>query len=307
MTPHYSSDDAGYNVWWSVYTNYVQNGLLLPWNAWKVARAGRPETAALSALVALAAGALLFWHTRRVVRKESLDLLETRRLLLISIGVFFLGYAIFLTNANVQFTPTGIGNRTAIAAALGVSLSVVALSALAAHWVVARWRGLAYSALIAAAGASGCFIVNSVAALWVEAYSQEVTVIRGVAAASPHGPPGTTILLDGVCPFLGPAPVFESSWDFSSAVAFHYRTPQPLSGHVLSPSAAVRPKGFVITHYGIEYEYPYATGLVIYNARLGILYHVPDEAAARHYIETVSRDLTSGCPKSVAGIGVQLY
>jgi hypothetical protein len=76
---------------------------------------------------------------------------------------------------------------------------------------------------------------------------------------------------------------------------------------VVSPDLAVRPTGFVITHYGLAYEYPYGSDLAIYNARSGLIYRVPDEAAARHYVESVNRDLSNGCPKSAAGIGVELY
>src|SRR6266702_3844347 len=48
-----------------------------------------------------------------------------RNLTLASFVIFLLGYAIFFTNNKVGFSPTGVDNRVAIAAAVGVAISLV--------------------------------------------------------------------------------------------------------------------------------------------------------------------------------------
>jgi hypothetical protein len=310
ITPYYRPVVGGFSLHWSIFTNYFRNGLLLPWNAWKLASTSPPGYLGTSTLAAAVAGALLFWYVRRMLTRSGEHMVERReagRLLLTGVMIFFLGYAIFLTNANIHITPTGIGNRTAIAAALGVSLSFAAGAMLIASVLPVRWRALVYSSLVALMGAGGCFIVNQLGNYWAEAYQQEIAVIRASAAASPGGPAGKVVLLDGVCLYLGPAPVFESAWDFPNALALHFNVPGTLSGNVVSPGLAITPRAFVLSHYGTEYRYPYGPELVIYNAARGAVYPIPDFQAASHYFETINPDRTNACPASDAGLGVKLY
>jgi hypothetical protein len=223
--------------------------------------------------------------------------------------VFFLGYAIFSTNGNVQFTPTGLANRTAIAAALGVVL------AFAGGWASvvwrrfrAEWRPMAYSLPLALIGACGCFVVNGLGASWITAYQQELRVLDAVTAVSPGAPPGRTVLLDGVCPYVGAAPVFESSWDFAGALSLRYRTATSLFGDVVSPKLAVKPNGLQVAHYeGEDHAYPYSEDLVIFDARSGRMHRVPNQVAAERYFSRSEGTERLQCALSTPGLGVTIY
>ncbi|MCU1328473.1 MAG: hypothetical protein JWN34_3843 [Bryobacterales bacterium] len=309
ITPFYTRDHGGFNLFFSVFTSYVQDGLLLPWSAWKVATSGTPQNLMPMLLVSAAVGAVIFFSAYSLaVRTPAEGWTQGRTLLVSGIVVFFLGYAIFLTNGNVQFTPTGIANRTAIAAALGVVLSFAGAAGMVAQRVRESWRSWVYSLPLAVMGACGCFIVNGLADSWATAYNHEVNVLQALAAVSPNGPPGQTVLLDGVCPYLGAAPVFESSWDFAGSLSLRYATPRYLRGDVVSTRLVVRPDEFEVTHYlGKKYVYPYSSDLVIFNLRDGRIYPVPDHTAAERYFATVNQDKSNGCPEWLPGHGVTLY
>ena len=88
------------------------------------------------------------------------------------LGVFALGYGIFLTNRNVSIgVTTGIGNRIAIAAAIGVALSLVgAFGWISDIWTSIRTRRLCFCALVTVFCMSGFLINNGVASFWIAAY-----------------------------------------------------------------------------------------------------------------------------------------
>lgn len=306
ITPFHTREHGGLNVYFAVFTNYVQDGLLLPWAVWRVAVSADAADLWPAALVSLLAGAVLFFATYALARSsDSAAWRQARFVALSGLGVFALGYAIFLTNGNVQFSPTGIANRTAIAAALGVMLSLAGAAALATRWFRSAWRPWVYSLPIGLMGACGCFVLNGLSTDWAEAYQKQARVLRAVAAVSPDSPPGGTVLLDGVCPYTGAAPVFESSWDFSGALSLFYKTPTYLRGDIVSSRLAARADGFHVVHYlGEEHFYPYAEDLVIFRATDRTLHRIPNRDAAESYLK---RPANANCPESMPGIGVTIF
>src|SRR5207248_7533503 len=69
-------------------------------------------------LAALVFGAIVFLYARSMAADFTVR--HSIALAIAGVGVFLLGYSMFLTNKAIQITPAGIGNRTSIAAALGV-------------------------------------------------------------------------------------------------------------------------------------------------------------------------------------------
>jgi hypothetical protein len=310
IDPFHPRSLGGFNFYYAVFTNFVQNGLLLPWSAWRTAHSHAIGAVIPLLAVAVATGAVLFAATYRVSRGANAVNWESATSVLTGGAVvFFLGYAIFATNGNVQFTPTGLANRTAIAAAVGVMLTIVgAWGVVVRRWFPARWRSLAYSLPLATIGACGCFVVNGLGSSWITAYKEELQVLDAVVAASPLAAPGGTVLLDGVCPYLGAAPVFESSWDFAGALSLRYRTSEALRGDVVSPRLSVGLTGLEIPHYeGEVHAYPFAQNLVIFNARTGRLQPVPNRAAADDYFSRSDVWQRERCEPSTPGLGVTIY
>ena len=102
------------------------------------------------------------------------------------LAIFVLGYAIFFTNRAIQITPTGVGNRTSNAAALGVAISAVGmLGLIAAAFPRAVWRRVVFGGLIAAYAAAGFFVVATLSSFWIDAYTREQEIIVGEVPPPP--------------------------------------------------------------------------------------------------------------------------
>jgi hypothetical protein len=218
--------------------------------------------------------------------------------------VFALGYAIFLTNYNVQFTAAGIANRSAIAAALGVAACLVGVAGGISFLVAPRVRPPVFSAIVAAMATSGFVIVNVIANTWVEAYRRERAILAGIQQRFPTLPAHSALLLDGVCPYVGPAIVFEANWDLAGALQTLYRDPT-LKADVVTPRLSVTDEGIETTIYQQPTRYPYARELFVYHAGTGGVYPLPDDASARAYFGAPGR--APVCPAGQEGIGVRLF
>src|SRR5690606_29547623 len=213
-------------------------------------------------------------------------------------------YALFLTNANAFVHPTGIANRIAFAGAIGVAIVFVGMvwgiSALAL-----RWRRGVFAAGVALLCASGVLIVNALATFWVASYEEQLAVLQDIRQRLPDLPSGSTLILDGVCPYRGPAIVFESNWDLAGLLMVHYRDTS-LQADVASANLAVEEDGLqTVLYSAIHSRYPYGDGLMIYHAGLDEAYPLPNVEAARHYFEVVRPELS--CPPGEAGYGVSVF
>ena len=225
--------------------------------------------------------------------------------LLSGIIVFALGYAIFLTNYNVQFTTTGIGNRTAIVAALGAAMCMAGgLGLFAAVLPPARARMPAFAALVAVYTASGVLSVNAIARYWIDAYAAERTVLAGIRERLPTMPPQSALILDGVCPYLGPAIVFESDWDLAGALQVMYGD-ATLTANVVTRRLRIEEDALSFTLYDQPTTYPYSPRLFVYDARTGDVQRLPNRNTAETYFAK-SRGAWS-CPPGHEGIGVEVF
>ena len=217
--------------------------------------------------------------------------------------VFVLGYAIFLTNYNVQFTTTGIANRSAIAAALGAALCIVgAIGSLASVSAAPRVARVVFAALLAGVAGCGFLIVNTLAQAWVDAYRIERRTLADIQQRLPSMPPRSTLILDGVCPYVGPAIVFESNWDLAGALQVVYHD-ETLAADVVTPRLVVGAEGLTTRIYGRATTYPYGTALFVFVAGRGDVVPLPDAAAARAYFAGSAH--ARSCPAGMEGMGVR--
>ena len=214
---------------------------------------------------------------------------------------FSLATAIFITTRRVGFSSTGIGNRVWLAAALGAA----AVLAGAAGWLTS---GLAsglhrrlFSGLIATLCASGVTINVALSAYWVNAWPRQLESLDNMQRVLPRPRSGTTLILYGACRYLGPAIVFESSWDFAGARKVLYRD-STLAGDVVDDS---RPDHFGISEegvwtrlYGDTRFYRFGPDLLLFDARAVEIRPLVDRASA---VTALSKP--SGCPRGVEGHG----
>ena len=208
ISPHLPYGHYGLNVFSAVSVHFGDYGLKLPYSAWALGRTAPVPVLWLTGIL----GVLVFGYLFKSFRESPWpSLLEWSVLIPAGLIVFALGYAIFLTNYNVQFTPTGISNRSAIAATLGVALVVVGvLGWLATRLVAARSAPFLLAALLTGVAACGFLVINSLAAFWVDAWAAERRILADIRQHFPSLPANSTLILDGSCPYIGPAVVFES-------------------------------------------------------------------------------------------------
>ncbi|HEU5279506.1 MAG TPA: hypothetical protein VFU26_11465 [Gaiellaceae bacterium] len=214
-----------YLVSGSIKLNVGSYFLAVPYVLWWIVR---HRLTAANAGAAAAAGLLAFgyvWWIGRRDREALIGARHWRDCVRVGLIAFVLGYAIFLTNRQVLFRSAGIDNRVNAAAALGVAAILVG----AIGWIAARLtesRGIAlFSASVGCIVATGVLIIATLASFWTSAAKEQHAIVSSLQRTAPSLPSSSTVILDGVCPEIGPAVVFADQWDFRGALALAYHDP----------------------------------------------------------------------------------
>jgi hypothetical protein len=218
-------------------------GLALPW---KVAQILADPPSALILGISLLVGIVVLAHLLRIALRPdppSFHGVPWALVMLIGGLLFGAGYGFSLMTWEIGFHTTGINNRTAIAAAIGVSWVFVGVAGWMCRWLRSeRAQGISFAGLIALIAASGTLVTDTVAAYWVSSARQQREVISGIDRQLPELLPGSTLLIVGLCPYDGPAPVFVTSWDVSGMLHLTYDD-WSLLGDVVKSNTEVTPEG----------------------------------------------------------------
>jgi hypothetical protein len=262
---------------------------------------------ATSVLIGLAAGAYLFL----VVRKAGVRWERGRHwaVMMLAGGILFgAGYGVTLMTWEIGFHTTGANNRTAVGAAIGVAwVFAGALGWISSRLPLERHRWVAFSCLLALLAAGSTLLTNTVAGFWVRAARQQDELIAVLQRQVPSLPPGSTLLLDGLCPYQGPAPIFATDWDTKGMLRLTYGDGS-LNGDVIKPNTEVTPAGIRTILFDDWFNvYPYGDGLIVYHVQTGGTYPLPSLAAARDYFERVSGPARPPCPPYTDGDGISIY
>ena len=292
----------------AIKVSYGDYGLGLPRVVWRILH-DYPDWIVFA--VGGALGLLIFGYLDLAASQSKAELpSQTRMLSLIVWGlvVFGLGYAIFLITKNAQNSATGISNRVAVAAAVGVALSLMG----GVGWVSMllpsdQMRRRFFCTFVALLCTSGFLVINTIASFWIAAYRQEQEVLANIRQQFPTLPAGSTLILDGICPYVGPAIVFESNWDLAGALRMIYRD-YTLRADVVTPNLEVTDDGLVTSMYygALVSQYPYEK-LFVYHVGRRMTYQLPDAEAARRYFQAYNPDYSNGCPPGLEGHGVPIF
>jgi hypothetical protein len=288
----------------SVAINFGSLGIGLPGVArWSLQNADA-DIVIVGLLLSLSISTYIF-HVGRSCEAACSDRALWLRLVGAGLIVFALGYSIFLTTERVLFTSTGINNRVAIAAAAGVAMCFVgAIGWISAFPRTARWRAAGFSLLTALLCLAGFLITNVLATQWTEAWRRERGVLSDISREFPDLGPETSLLLDGVCPYVGPAVVFESNWDLAGALETVYEEPS-VRADVVGPRLHVGDEAITTTIYAsISARYLYGDKLIVFDARRDLVVPLPNSRAARAYFDTRASGSPDNCPHGSAGRGV---
>jgi hypothetical protein len=158
--------------------------------------------------------------------------------------------------------------------------------------------------------AASAYVHGVLAEQWAAAWHREQAVVQAVRRAFPDPPRGTTLLLGGVCPYVGPAVVFEAPWDLRGALwtAYAAQGRHDLKADVVTPNLRVEDTAIVTAlYYGsLVQRYPYGA-IVLFDPVRGTREPLPDAAAARRALAAYGPDLRGGCPPGGEGQGVALF
>jgi hypothetical protein len=229
--------------------------------------------------------------------------------LVCGIVLFIAGYSLVPINP----VKNGINNRTAIAGTVGLAVSIVGflglLTALTSGiWRKALtsgiWRKALFSAAVAFIGMSGALTIEVLANFWVGSYRLQNEYLSDIRSNIIAIPAGTTLLIDGICPYNGPAPVFEEPWDLSCALRVLYGH-EGINANIVTRWLRVEQNGLITPFCCGEITYPFEH-LFVYHFGRKISYPLPNAQTARSYFSNISTDRASRCPEDVYGNGVDV-
>ena len=283
--------------------DYVGLGIGLPYVAGKIVLY-HADPAIL--VVGLALGSAVFAYIYRAAGQSADD---TRAagvwltMLALSPVVYVLGYAIFITTSQFQVHMTGVANRIAMAAAVGVAMSFACGAGFVSSLLPSAWlRRSVFASAIALICVCGFLIINANARFWIAASDEQRRVLADIRGHVPPLPAGTTLILDGVCPYIGSGIVFEGSWDLAGALQMIYGDPT-LRADVVTPRLTVGKERLTTTVYGTPVYYHYGENLMLYDSRHKAVHRLVDAETAEGYFADRAND-SSGCAQGIEGEGV---
>ena len=297
----FTPGDYGLNLRAAFNANYVDYFFRLPQIVWLLQR-DHPHAWLPVLSIVFAVAVFLY------VKPAMADLTARQSIALVfgGLAIFVLGYAIFFTNRAIQITPTGVGNRTSNAAALGVAITAVGmLGLIAAAFPRAVWRRVVFGGLIAAYAAAGFFVVATLSSFWIDAYTREQEIVADITSHVDQPASKSILLVGGICPYNGPAIVFESDWDLAGALRLHYGD-RTLGADVLRPGFyRVTPNGIVTLLYGGQDEDEFGPKLLLYDLPRKKLSVLADADTAARIFREQPPDVA--CPPGGEGVGVKVF
>jgi hypothetical protein len=287
-------------IGWSISVNYGVYGIGLPYIVLRILRNYFYLVDWTMVFVGSLLGLIIFWYLNSMInRKETQIISRSVWIKLTASGLVFfaLGYVIFFNTNDVWFTSAGLGNRIAIAAAIGVAMSFVGVIGYVSTLSPSvQFYRRCFCLLTVLLSLSGFLIINTLAKYWVIAYRQELRILADIHERFPTMPAGSTLILDGICQQLGPAVVFTSHSDLTGALITTYHDPT-LRAVVVLPNLKIEKEGLSILSLGHKKDwmyYSYNQSLLLYNFDRKTVYQLPDVEAANRYFQT--NNSAHNCP-----------
>jgi hypothetical protein len=289
----------GYLVSGSVKVNFGTYGLALPYVVWWIFAHRLTWSAAVASVLV---GAVVFAYFRR---RRDLELPAPRQngtpiwRLLAGAGVALiaLGYASFLVTEEIYFTSAGIDNRVNIVAALGVAVLALGLVLGVIQWLPGRRQAAGFAVGLALLAATGTLITSTLADYWVSASARQDEVVSRLIRALPTKLQNSTVVLDGVCPEIGPGVVFAAPHDLAGFLRRHYHDPTIRANVATTGPVGVESGDLVISAAlpwrTIPLSYPYGAHLFVYDWPRRSIVVFRDAAAAQRYLAATPRP---SCP-----------
>jgi hypothetical protein len=229
------------------------------------------------------------------------------RLIVVGVVAFAAAYSVVLVTFEIGFDTTGMHNRTAMGAALGVAVTfagVVGWLSASIPGERAGWH--VFRVAIAVLAASGSLLVGTIGAFWADAARQQRIVIEALHREFDALPPGSVVLLDGICRYSGPGVVFETRWDVTGMLRLEFGE-RAVAGDVIRAGVEATPDGIrTVLYDDVINVYPYGPLLKAIHVGTGVT-HTLDTHAAGHYYLTNLAEAGASCPPGVEGYGARIF
>jgi hypothetical protein len=298
---HRDEGDFGFNLWQFIEKDLVQYGVGLPYTAVKAFARYPHIQDVVSATAVAAAVAVLVLSAARIAT----PLCRARWLAQIATGfvLALAGYAIFLIRENVQFTLAGIGNRVSMMTLPGIAIALIGITGLIGTTLPDRRRPAFFAVILATLCASGTLINAVIASFFVDSTRRQEEILSRISTLLPSGINGGTLLIGGLCPYLGPAVVFEGPWDITGALRIRFNDPK-LHADFVNSTSKLETDGIHTTFfYGYEMVYPYGTTVRVVDLHDGMIAELRDRAAAAKFFGPRQ----TSCPPGQPGVGVRIF
>jgi hypothetical protein len=278
-----------YLVSGSIKLNAGSYFLAVPYVIWWIVR---HRLSAANAGAAGAAGLLAFayvWWIGRRDREALTGGRHWRDSMRVGVIAFVLGYAIFLTNRQVLFRSAGIDDRVNAAAALGVAAILVGAIGWVATRLTERRRIAFFSATVGCIVAAGVLIICTLGSFWTSAAAKQQAIVSAIQRSAPSLPASSTVVLDGVCPELGPAVVFADQSDLRGALVLAYHDPS-LAADTATEALRAGSRRLELDMTFLDSRstrtYAYGPHLFVYDFPHRTLQALPDRSAAARYVSS---------------------
>ena len=265
--------DSGLNILATPRAHFVEP-ILGWWKAAKMLVSGQAGIAVSA--VAVITAALVLWQLAGSEQRHG-----SRSLLFLGIAAFVLGNATFLIVPAVAFTSTGMDNRVQVAAAIGVAMIFVWIIGVAVEAAPIERKAAAFAGVVALISALSVTRIEQIERYWAEAPALQQQVLRAARADLRQLPANSTVILDGVCPYHGPAVVFETSWDIGGALSLALG--RPINADAVSPRMSATRTGLSTSIYKQPSFYAYGPDLYAYNPVKHLVVRLDSAGAAAAY------------------------
>jgi hypothetical protein len=281
--------------------NYGYYLLLLPSTTWHVLRYyANPTIAVTAAVIGFAVWIRLYTLPNLLI--GSAGRLQARMWIYLGCGIalFVAGYSLF----PIKPAENGANNRAAIAGTVGFAVSVIGglgiFTSLSPH----VWRKTIFCTAVAFISMSGALIIAVVGNFWIESFRMQKEILSDIQDHVPAIPAGASLILDGVCPYNGPAPIFNATWDLSGALSLVYGR-LGVEANIVTQWITVEQNGLSIPTYADRVIYPFGK-LYVYHYGRKTRYALPDAQTAQIYLDEISADRVDRCPPDDDGNGVDV-
>lgn len=264
---------------------------VMAWHAFSC-RLG-PGVKVVTILFAIAVCSYLLFATHDL--KERPDVRGFAWMTVIGVVLYGLGYSIWATDYTLEFANLGIANRITAAAAVGTAFILVGslglMCALLPNAKAARW---CFCALVTLFATSGFVVIQGVGSFWVESANQQRMILDDIRVHVGSLPSSSTLLVDGVCIYIGQGLVFLWDGDTASALRVLLHDPS-LNGDVINTTASAQELYIYKSTYGFEYRYVYGKNLWLYNYRTKQLIQLSNFEIAQKYFKEFDPRRGNGC------------